>query len=98
MNWWPWLLLLVAAITAVVLYYRMDFYRRQVHAEEALPQHDADTLRRRLDHLPEKREDYRILCYRLALGLPSERRALGNRIDELDLERRPVPEHPDFDE
>lgn len=97
-NWWPWLLFLVAVIIAVVLYFRMDFYRRQVHAEEALPQHDVDTLQRRLDHLPDRKEDYQILCYRLARGSQSGRRALADAIDALDLERRTVPEHLDHDE
>lgn len=93
-GWLPWLLLLAALISAVVLYYRMDFYRRRVHAEESLPHQDPDTLQRRLDHLPDKKDDYRILCYRLARGSQSGQRALASELGQLDLERHTAPEHP----
>jgi len=97
-GWLPWLLFLAAAISAGVLYYRMDYYRGQVHAEESLPHHDLDILQRRLDHLPDRKDDYRILCYRLARGSQSGRRALADELDQLDGERHPVPEHPDSGE
>ena len=87
-NWWPWILFFLAAIIAVALYYRMDFYRKRVHAEGSLPQHDVDSLQGRLDHLPDKNHDYRTLCYRLALGPQSGRRALSDTLDKLDSERR----------
>lgn len=87
-NWWPWILLLITLIAAVVLYYRMDSYRKRVHDEESLPQHDLDNLQRRLDHLPDRTNDYQLLCYRLARGAQSRRRALADELDELESERR----------
>jgi hypothetical protein len=94
-NWWPWLLLLIAVISTIVLYFRMDSYRRQVHAEEALPQHDVDTLQRRLENLSDRKEDYWILCNRLARSSQSwHRRALADTID--DLEKGTVPGRPGF--
>jgi hypothetical protein len=78
----------VAGISAVVLYYRMDSYRKRVQAEESLPQHDVDNLQSRLDRLPDRKDDYRVLCYRLARGSQSGRRALSDALDVLDSERR----------
>lgn len=86
-NWWPWLLFVVAGIIAVALYYRMDLYRKRVLAGESLPQHDVDNLQGRLDHLPDRKDDYRVLCYRLARGSQSGRRALSDALDVLDAER-----------
>jgi hypothetical protein len=87
-NWWPWILLLITLIGAAVLYYRMDSYRKRVHDEESLPQHDLDDLQRRLDHLPDRTNDYQLLCYRLARGAQSGRRAVAYELDELESERR----------
>jgi hypothetical protein len=87
-NWWPWLLFVVAGIISIALYYRMDSYRKRVLAEESLPQHGVDNLQGRLDHLPDRKDDYRVLCYRLARGSQSGRRALSDALDALDAERR----------
>lgn len=91
-NWWPWVLLLIALIVAAVLYYRMDSYRKRVQDEESLPQHDLHNLQRRLDRLPDRTNDYQLLCYRLARGAQSGRRALAYELDELEAEETSTPD------
>ncbi len=91
-GWIIFLLLVAAAaaVTAWVLYRRMEFYRDRETGESPADPDMINSLQARIEHLSNSYIDWRTLCYRLSRHSAQSQIVLARELEQLEVERNPV--------